>query len=457
MFFLSRISLARRGQTGDLSAMTLSKQALIEVVEELQPLCGSIIQRVDLVAEQELVLELRRPGRSLYLLLSGRPLAGRVALCPGRPPREIEGGQLQSMLRRRLRGPLCALSTNGRTLCLLTTRASLRLNIHGGRGALLVGDEGTLPPELVPPLPERFPLAEGVYARYAPQLAQLSQEGLRRRLLDELKKRRKKIARLFKKLKGDRARMEQLAATEAAGELLKANLHKVSRGQRSVELQDWVSGAPLTVALDPRLSPRGNLEKIFKQSKRGKRGLPLAEARLAEVEGQLAGLDAEAARLRAAPPGELAELAAPRQEAPAPRGKAARRDPLAGIGRRFFSADGSEIWVGKGAKENDQLSFHLARSFDLWLHARGRTGSHVILRLQKGRGPGWEALLDAAHLAVHYSSAAKEAKAEVMYAEVKRLRKVKGAAPGQVSLSKSKTLMLTMESGRLSRILNSGR
>lgn len=51
------------------------------------------------------------------------------------------------------------------------------------------------------------------------------------------------------------------------------------------------------------------------------------------------------------------------------------------------STDGYPIFVGRNARENDALTFGLARSEDLWLHARNVPGSHVVVRLEKGTEP----------------------------------------------------------------------
>ncbi|HAP40820.1 MAG TPA: hypothetical protein DCQ94_13835, partial [Nitrospira sp.] len=84
----------------------------------------------------------------------------------------------------------------------------------------------------------------------------------------------------------------------------------------------------------------------------------------------------------------------------------ARRGPF----RRFQSSDGYPIFVGRNARENDELTFGLARSEDLWLHARGTPGSHVIVRLEKGTEPPLETVRDAATLALLYSDLKKSGK-----------------------------------------------
>jgi len=175
------------------------------------------------------------------------------------------------------------------------------------------------------------------------------------------------------------------------------------------------------------------------------------------VRARLAATEALLAELDAAPVEALARLerdarrlgAAPRPARP-PR----RRDDEPVLPYRLFrSAAGLPILVGKGAAENDQLTVRVAKGNDLWLHARGRSGAHVVLRLPKGRAPDQESLLDAAHLAAHFSDARGEAAPEVVYTRVKHVRKVKGAAPGAVTYSQEKGIALRVEPARVERLV----
>jgi predicted ribosome quality control (RQC) complex YloA/Tae2 family protein len=109
--------------------------------------------------------------------------------------------------------------------------------------------------------------------------------------------------------------------------------------------------------------------------------------------------------------------------------------------------------VGRGAAENDALTRSVARGNDLWLHARGVTGAHVVVRLDRGKAPDQETLLDAAHLAVHFSDARGEPQADVAYTRAKHVRKPKGAAPGAVVYAQEKVVLLRVEPARTERLL----
>ncbi|HEV7645902.1 MAG TPA: NFACT RNA binding domain-containing protein [Pyrinomonadaceae bacterium] len=117
------------------------------------------------------------------------------------------------------------------------------------------------------------------------------------------------------------------------------------------------------------------------------------------------------------------------------------KEPVAGA-RRFVSSDGFEILVGRGAKDNDHLTFRIGKAQDLWLHAADYPGSHVIVRNPNRKEIPNKTTLEAAQLAAFYSQAKKEAKAAVNYTQQKNVSKIKGGAPGLVRISTFKTIMV---------------
>jgi predicted ribosome quality control (RQC) complex YloA/Tae2 family protein len=107
------------------------------------------------------------------------------------------------------------------------------------------------------------------------------------------------------------------------------------------------------------------------------------------------------------------------------------------------------IYVGRNARENDELTFGLAKSDDLWLHVRGTPGSHVVVRLEKGSEPPPETIRDAATLALLYSDFKKSGKGDVIYTRRKWVKKAKGQAPGAVIVTQEKSLHVNLEKKRL--------
>ena len=105
---------------------------------------------------------------------------------------------------------------------------------------------------------------------------------------------------------------------------------------------------------------------------------------------------------------------------------------------RKFERDGWQILVGKGAQDNDVLTFEVAEHDDLWLHVSGWSGSHVVVRVRDGGGePPREVVEYAARLAAWFSKArGAKGKVEVHVCRAGDVRKERRAPAGQVQLTR---------------------
>lgn len=247
---------------------------------------------------------------------------------------------------------------------------------------------------------------------------------------------------------------ERMAAAAAAdryrmyGELLMANLHRLGKGLKEAELENFYDpgGKPVTVPLDPALSPLENAQAYFKKYAKAKQAVEEAQKRLAACRSELEYLlDVETAVNLAATREELAEIRQELEEQgyikPAGREKEKKREQAGPQPLVFTSSDGFTILVGKNNKQNDYLLTRLARPEDLWLHAQGVPGSHVIVRAQ-GRQVPEATLLEAASLAAYYSRSRQSPKVAVDYTPVKNVHKPRGARPGFVTYTGQRTLLV---------------
>jgi predicted ribosome quality control (RQC) complex YloA/Tae2 family protein len=468
--------------------MSLRPVELAQVCAELAvALRGAVVQGVFCPAPGLCFLELRLPGRSVLLCLSAQAEVGRLSIVAARPPSPAQASTLQQVLRRDLVGARLAAirheeGTREVTLDWEKPGRALRLHLElSGTGALVFtgADERVLAvyaakerglraggryaaqasssfarssSRLVPDPASSFPFAEAAERLFAGKDVSRRADTTRRALTAPLRAKLARTARTLDKVRAEAARQPEAELHRQAGELVSRNLHLLTRGAREVRLTEYTAEGPVerVVPLDPALPPKAQAERHFHQYKRLLRGCEHAGRRLAELSAEHARLLLELARLEAAPDEALA--------AESPAGALSPKKPgpsVASPFREYRSSKEARILVGKHAAGNDALTFDVANAHDLWLHARGVPGSHVVIPLAKGAELPQELLLDAAHLAVHHSDAKAEPRAEVSYTPVKFVHRLKGGAPGQVTFTREKTLLVRLEPARLRRLLDS--
>ncbi|MCL4543245.1 MAG: NFACT family protein [Chloroflexi bacterium] len=225
----------------------------------------------------------------------------------------------------------------------------------------------------------------------------------------------------------------------------------------SVEVVDYETGDSVRIAVDSALSAVQNAEQYFAKYARVKRALEVLKPQLRGVQTELAFVQqlafeaevvespAEAARLRQ----ELKNLdfADDNRRLPNsglrgnPRQRRERVVAPAASQPDSFIFEGFEILYGKTSHANDLLTFKIASKHDVWLHAKGAPGSHVVIRTQ-GRAIPEHVLGRGAQVAAYFSSRHSESTAPVDYTEVGRVRRQAVGKPGLVWYSGEHTLVV---------------
>lgn len=235
------------------------------------------------------------------------------------------------------------------------------------------------------------------------------------------------------------------------GDLLLANLAGATRSGNRVNLTDYYSeGAPtIEIEIEENTSLQEAAGQSFSRYTKAKRAVTEIGTRLLQLDRDLQELDEKRVKLEEAiTRRDVAVLTefGKRKVAPTALGKKQKRSlTLPGM-RRYQSSDGYEVLVGRTARDNDQLTFRVARPNDLWLHAGDYPGSHVIVRNSSRAEIPQRTIIEAAQLAAKFSKASKDAKVAIHYTRRKFLSKPKGAAAGLVRMSSFKTI--TVEPGQ---------
>ncbi len=228
----------------------------------------------------------------------------------------------------------------------------------------------------------------------------------------------------------DRERLRQL------GDIVTANLHKIVKGQTTVEAEDFYDEAmPLIqIPISPILSPQQNASKFYKDYTRMKNAEKELTRQMALGRQELSYLQSVLDELnRTQTEQEIEEIRQELQlggyvkaDSGKKRMKQSKLSPM-----RFTSTDGYPIYVGRNNRQNDELTFKLARKDDLWLHAQKVHGSHVIISCG-GTKPPDDTVTQAAQLAAHYAETAGGQNIPVDVTPVKQVKKVPSAKPGMV-------------------------
>jgi len=475
--------------------MGLSASDIAAVIKEIAPAIeAGWIQKVFQPTPRAMTLEIRTPGQTLSLFISADPETARLHLLtqrfpnpPSPPPfcqflrahiqgaridrlEQMQGDRIARLLLSARGGPCTLIAElTGRTANLLLINADehVMTALESAREqvgrpyqppGLKIFPESRVESALIAPedTAQSFPISHAIEQRYRAHEEELASSRWRQGRLTDLKKRIKKAARRVEVLRGDLDKADRYKDYARYGELLKTNLHAMKKGHEQLTVVDYFDPAmpELVIPLDPSKGPQGNMDDYFKKHRKHVAAEREVRPRLAQAEEDLNALQMERTNLErglSEPAPSSARVSGVLKTGPVPQTKP-KRDARSGPFRRFVSADGLAIYVGRNARENEALTFGEARPDDLWFHAHGTPGSHVVLRLDKGIDPSHETLRDAATLALLYSDLKKSGKGEVIYARRKYVRKVKGKSPGTVTVTQEKTIFVSLDRARLDRL-----
>jgi hypothetical protein len=273
----------------------------------------------------------------------------------------------------------------------------------------------------------------------------LAFERRRRSALAGARRGMRRLEQLSLNLRADLARLDDAPSLRREAEALLASAPRLEAGASEVRVPDpYRPGRSLMLGVDPRLGGVGNAEKRFEKARRAERARRQIELRLRETS---AALDVERRREEALLAArDVRDLGSLGGDASAGEGGQASRSP-----RRYLTSRGLDLLVGRTARENQHLTFRVARPEDLWLHARDVPGAHVILRDAEGRAGALD-LREAAEVAAFFSEAREEAQVDVHATRRKHVRPARGG-PGRVYVSHSETLRVVPRDpeGRLRR------
>ncbi len=272
--------------------------------------------------------------------------------------------------------------------------------------------------------------AEYVIPAYTDRLKSSALSGARRRL--------KRSMKLLANLTSDLEEAGRSKEFRHFGNILVTHRHRLKKGLKELTVRDFSGETEITVPLDPTLDPDRNIRLYFRRAKKGEKGLLLIMNRRSRIKN-----DMEADRKRI---DSISALEDPQGVlAAVPAGKRPSRNEAGGEQASFrsFEIEGSyKVYVGRNDRENDMLTHRFSSRRDLWFHAQGVPGSHVILKVDKGSIPS-RIIEKAASIAAWFSKGRKSATVPVIYSEKRYVSKPRNSRPGTAVTTRGKTIFVT--------------
>jgi hypothetical protein len=390
--------------------------------------------RIDPVAVESAVAEATARGRSLRRAV--------LAACPGLGP--VLAGELDGSasafagLVGRLREPRATLIVPGPP--------------EAWRDADLAPAQAVLLVPLPLARPDRTTLHPGSWREAAELFLEARRRGLaferrRRNALGGARRRIRRLEQLEANLGRDLGGLADEASLRREAEALLALGHEIEPGASEVTVSDpYEPEREIVLDVNPKLSGVQNAERRFDRARRAERAREQIELRRREARSTLEIERQREVRLLEARDGRELETLAP--EAPPDAEGETNASPGP---RHYLTGRGLSIMVGRSARENQHLTFRVARPEDLWFHARDVPGSHVILRDNEGRA-GADDLREAAEVAAFFSESREQSKVDVHATRRKHVRPARGG-PGRVFVGHSETLRVAPRDpeGRLRR------
>jgi predicted ribosome quality control (RQC) complex YloA/Tae2 family protein len=258
-------------------------------------------------------------------------------------------------------------------------------------------------------------------------------------LLRDLRAAARRLSGRVKRLDREQKAYEDSERLQKTAQMLSTSGQKMDQRYETVTVKDYFGESPrdVQVELDPSMTLRENIDRMFKRHQKALRGVQIVARQIEEVRSRESALQERMRRLQAIKDWDtwlaVAERVASergRMEGPAgPQDASVRRF-------RSFTAEGFEIVVGRNSRENDELTFLVAAPDDFWMHVADYSGSHVVVRNPgKANALPDSVLIKAAQVAAFFSQARNSSKVEVHYTRRKHVSKPRRAKPGLVKLA----------------------
>lgn len=462
--------------------MSLNASEINLILEELD-IAGSYIQKIIQPDFHTLIFSVFSPRDRFNLLISMKPGTSRLHRHTGRIGKAEKLQRFAQFLRSRILGGRiteCSQPGNDRIIRMAIHKGdedtTLWIRLWGGNSNIIATDSDnmildsyyrrpakgeTSGAKLVYQVKEKdlsafpvrpYPTDQSFNSFIDEYYTELENQDLRKQLHQQIEAlTNRSLTKLECRLSNAKELVEKYENFEQYkqyGELILANTRNIQRGASTLETANYYNeNETIQIPLDPKLSAAENSEKYFHKYKKAKNGLALLQDDVRNLTAKINDLISTQKRLLKEQNVEV--LSEWYDQEKQHQSKVVTKD-IPGL---QFTSGSFMIYVGRTAKENDQLLRRHVRGSDWWLHTRDYAGGYVFIKVKKGKSVPLDTLLDAGNLAVHFSKGKNSQKADVYYTQVKYLRRAKDGPLGLVIPTQEKNLAVTKDPARLKRLL----
>lgn len=275
----------------------------------------------------------------------------------------------------------------------------------------------------------------------------LKAKHLRLKLIrNHLEREMNKVSSKIQNLQGVIEKGSKEAEYNKLGKLLLANLGALKIGMNSISVYDILTeGKKMEISLSPKLSPQKNVEYYFDKSKSEKISFAKTQELFINARKEFLSLKKiESSFNEIESVKELDEIM--KELKIKPLHQKEDKDDIVSKFKHYLIDGKYNLFVGKDSKNNDLLTTRFAKQNDYWFHARGASGSHVVLRVENTKESiPKNVLKKAAAIAAYHSKAKTSGTAPVAYTLKKYVVKKKGYPVGTVHLLREDVLLVKPE------------
>ncbi|HHY39258.1 MAG TPA: fibronectin/fibrinogen-binding protein [Clostridia bacterium] len=288
-------------------------------------------------------------------------------------------------------------------------------------------------------------------------------EGFKRSITAYLRSRLLSLENKKKAQLEDLSRAEKALSFRRFGDLLMAHSGRIEAGSHEVVLPHFETGEPVRIPLDPSLSPIANAQNYYAKYRKAKRGIAAIRDQIEKTDIEMAFLEQSLASIKDADyetlkgmeedllnlkKGDANGRLTRRRRVPVglrvsgasthdDRQERTPKTPWQDI-YHFTTKDGYYVYVGRSDRQNEILTFRIARPDDLWLHVKDAPGAHVIIRVPEGVKEGDDpgvpetTLIQAAQAAAFFSKSRFSQNVPVDWTRRRNVYRLKGMPAGKV-------------------------